>query len=46
MRNISKIAKRLDDAGLYRLSDKFFKIAQENIFEKFNTFDYEDELII
>lgn len=45
MRNISKIAKRLDDAGLYRLSDKFFKIAQENIFKKFNTFDYEDELI-
>jgi hypothetical protein len=45
MRNISKIAKRLDDAGLYRLSDKFFKIAQENILEKLKYFDYEDELI-
>jgi len=45
MRNISKIAKKLDDAGLYRLSDKFFKIAQDNILDKFKTFDYENELI-
>jgi hypothetical protein len=35
----------LDIVGLYKLSDKFFKIAQENILDGFKTFNYEDELI-
>lgn len=45
MRNISKIAKRLDDAGLYKLSDKLFKIAQDNLLNGYKTFNYEQELI-
>jgi hypothetical protein len=45
MRSILKIAKTLDIVGLYKLSDKFFKIAQENILDGFKTFDYENELI-
>jgi hypothetical protein len=45
MKKLLKLASILDNSGNYSLSDKLFKIAQDNLYNNYRTFDFTDEFI-
>jgi hypothetical protein len=45
MKKLLKLASILDNSGNYSLSDKLFKIAQDNLYDNYRTFDFTDEII-